>query len=76
MATTMAKEPVCGMDVDPAVARRTSEYEGRTYYFWAPACKKSFEADPRQYLASESRGDAAAAAARRLGQPRLVDGRA
>ena len=54
MATTMAKDPVCGMSVDPATARRTSAYEGQTYYFCSPACKKAFEADPRRYLESES----------------------
>ena len=56
MATTMAQDPVCGMTVDPATASRTSEYEGQTYYFCAPACKKAFEADPRQYLGASGRG--------------------
>jgi Cu+-exporting ATPase len=46
----MAKDPVCGMDVDPATARHTTEYEGQTYYFCAPGCKKAFETDPRKYL--------------------------
>ncbi|MBV9789093.1 MAG: YHS domain-containing protein [Chloroflexi bacterium] len=37
------------MDVDPATARWSSEYNGRTYYFCAPSCKKSFERDPAAY---------------------------
>jgi P-type Cu+ transporter len=46
----MAKDPVCGMDVDPATARHKSEYHGQTYYFCAPGCRKAFEADPKKYL--------------------------
>jgi len=33
------KDPVCGMDVDPAKAAGTSEYQGTTYYFCALASK-------------------------------------
>jgi len=46
----MEKDPVCGMSVDPNTARHTAEYEGRTFYFCAPGCKKSFEADPLKFL--------------------------
>jgi YHS domain-containing protein len=43
-------DPVCLMDVDPATARWKSEYGGRTYYFCAPSCKKSFDRDPTAYV--------------------------
>ena len=43
-------DPVCLMDVDPATARWTAEYDGRTYAFCAPACKKAFERDPGAYV--------------------------
>lgn len=46
----MEKDPVCGMSVDPATARQTSEHDGQTYYFSAPGCKKAFEANPQKYL--------------------------
>jgi YHS domain-containing protein len=46
----MAKDPVCGMEVDEATARHTAQYQGQTYYFCAPGCKKAFEADPQKYL--------------------------
>ena len=36
---TLATDPVCGMDVDPATAAATSEYQGKTYYFCAVGCK-------------------------------------
>jgi len=46
----VAVDPVCKMDVDPATARFTSEYKGKTYYFCAPGCKKLFEKNPEAYL--------------------------
>jgi Cu+-exporting ATPase len=49
----MAKDPVCGMDVDPQSARHTAEHEGATYYFCAPGCKKAFESDPKKYLSPD-----------------------
>jgi YHS domain-containing protein len=42
-------DPVCLMDVDPATARHTVEYEGRTITFCAPSCKRRFLADPEAY---------------------------
>ncbi len=46
----MAKDPVYDMGVDPATAQHKSEYQGQTYYFCAPECRKAFEAQPRRYL--------------------------
>ena len=46
----MAKDPVCGMDVDPESATQKTEYNGTTYYFCAPGCRKAFEAEPTRYL--------------------------
>ena len=31
--TTTAIDPVCGMTFDPSTARRTSEYQGTSFYF-------------------------------------------
>ena len=45
----MAKDPVCGMDVDEAKAAATSTYKGRTYYFCATGCKKEFDQSPEKY---------------------------
>ena len=53
MANTV-KDPVCGMDIDPATAAGTSEYKGQTYYFCAPGCKKSFDKDPEKYVGNAS----------------------
>jgi Cu+-exporting ATPase len=46
----MAKDPVCGMEVDPATATQKVEHQGKTYYFCAPGCRKAFEAEPQKYL--------------------------
>lgn len=43
-------DPVCLMDVDPTTAKWKSEYNGRTYYFCAPSCKKTFERAPQEYV--------------------------
>ena len=32
-AAQRAKDPVCGMTVDPATARHRAEHDGQTYYF-------------------------------------------
>ncbi|HWF03045.1 MAG TPA: heavy metal translocating P-type ATPase [Candidatus Angelobacter sp.] len=44
------KDPVCNMDVDPAKARGSSEYKGKTYYFCSQSCVQKFSADPEKYL--------------------------
>ena len=45
------KDPVCGMDVDPAKAAGKSEHNGKTYYFCSLQCKKTFDKDPQAVLA-------------------------
>ena len=46
----MAIDPVCKMTVDEKTAKFKTSYQGKTYYFCAPGCKKAFEANPQQYL--------------------------
>jgi len=46
----MAKDPVCGMEVEEKKAAATFNYKGDTYYFCASACKRAFEKDPPKYL--------------------------
>src|SRR3989338_8142814 len=45
-----AKDPVCGMSVDPARAAGEHEHQGRTYYFCSRHCLEEFRAHPQQYL--------------------------
>ncbi|MDO8671812.1 MAG: YHS domain-containing protein [Dehalococcoidia bacterium] len=49
-STKTAKDPVCGMDVDVDRAAATATFEGQSYYFCAPGCKKAFDQDPAKYL--------------------------
>lgn len=51
---TEARDPVCGMTVEIATARFTSQYEGITYYFCAAGCKRSFDREPQKYVQAES----------------------
>lgn len=48
---TSVKDPVCGMNVDPATAKHKAEHAGSTYYFCSAGCRSKFEADPAKYLA-------------------------
>jgi hypothetical protein len=48
--TTMVKDPVCGMTVDPHQTAHRSVHDGQTYYFCSAGCKESFDKDPGKYL--------------------------
>jgi YHS domain-containing protein len=50
----MAIDPVCDMTVDERHAASRSEYQGKTYYFCAPGCKRQFDRDPQRYIATQS----------------------
>lgn len=56
--TTM-KDPVCGMDVNPATAAGESTHEGKQYYFCSSACRAKFEADPARYADSNTTKESA-----------------
>jgi YHS domain-containing protein len=47
---TMAKDPVCGMNVDEKKAGATAVQKGKTYYFCSAACKAKFEKEPDKYV--------------------------
>jgi P-type Cu+ transporter len=48
-----AKDPVCGMTVQPGTAKGGSTvHDGQTYYFCNPRCREKFVADPGRYAAS------------------------
>jgi Cu+-exporting ATPase len=55
------KDPVCGMDVEPAeAAGGHAEYRGTTYWFCNPVCREKFVADPARYLEPRPAEDSAA----------------
>lgn len=45
----IAKDPVCGMDVDEKTAAGTAVYKGKTYYFCNLSCKARFQKEPEHY---------------------------
>jgi P-type Cu+ transporter len=45
----MAKDPVCGMDVDEKNAAGTAVHDGKIYYFCSTSCKTIFEKSPAKY---------------------------
>ena len=55
--TKMAKDPVCGMEIDETGFTFHTEYKGKVYHFCRPTCKEQFLADPKRHIASlEERG--------------------
>src|SRR5579863_6014522 len=49
-ASQLAKDPVCGMTVDPASAKHAVEHEGKTYSFCCAGCAQKFKAEPAKFL--------------------------
>lgn len=45
----MAKDPVCGMQIEEADAVGSFEHEGTTYYFCSEDCKIAFDESPQDY---------------------------
>jgi len=53
MVGTLAKDPVCGVDVSANKAEkagRKSKYKDVTYYFSSDECKQKFDKNPVQYI--------------------------
>lgn len=48
------KDPVCGMDVDPATSEHVAEHEGTTHHFCSAHCRARFAADPHAFLGEPS----------------------
>ncbi|MBI2865292.1 MAG: YHS domain-containing protein [Chloroflexi bacterium] len=48
----MAKDPVCGMQVDEKKAPSTT-HGGQKYYFCCDGCKSAFEKDPAKFLGGQ-----------------------
>jgi Cu+-exporting ATPase len=44
------RDPVCGMNVDPAKAAASVEHDRKLYHFCCKGCAEKFKADPQKYL--------------------------
>lgn len=49
----MAKDPVCGMEVDEGKAAAKVMHRGKTYYFCSSGCEETFDKNPTQYAERE-----------------------
>lgn len=48
--TAVERDPVCGMNVNPATSKHVHEHQGRKFYFCCGHCVETFKSDPSQYL--------------------------
>ena len=68
-------DPVCGMKVDPTLARGGAHaFAGRTYFFCNPRCRERFAADPEHWLAKGPALAAMRPTARAEGMPEAAPG--
>ncbi len=58
---SLVKDPVCGMSVDPAIAKHKAEHRWKTYVFCSAGCHAQFVADPARFLAEPADPPARAA---------------
>ena len=57
MTQQTVHDPVCHMDITPGTAAGSSVYQGETYFFCAPGCKRDFDDDPAGVLKAEAEFD-------------------
>jgi P-type Cu+ transporter len=49
-AALTVRDPVCGMNIDPATSKHHFEHQGQTYHLCSAGCRAKFKADPAKYL--------------------------
>jgi Cu+-exporting ATPase len=57
-AGNTARDPVCGMSVDPHTSKHRAEHRGHTYYFCSGGCREKFVAAPEKYLGGPQKAEA------------------
>jgi P-type Cu+ transporter len=50
----VAKDPVCGMSVNPVIGKHQFNHAGKTYHFCCAGCREKFRANPQQFLGQKS----------------------
>jgi P-type Cu+ transporter len=53
-AAPTVKDPVCGMNVDPATSKHRFAHQGETFHFCTARCREKFAADPARYLEAKA----------------------
>ena len=61
LAHGLAKDPVCGMTVDPLKTPHHAEHDGVAFHFCGAGCRTKFVADPLKYLQPQVAAPVAAA---------------
>ena len=56
----MERDPVCGMNIDPAKAAGKAEHSGKTYFFCGKGCAARFEKEPEKFLSASGTAPIAA----------------
>ena len=46
----IVRDPVCGMEVDPAISERKIDHNGREYHFCSDSCQETFSADSSAFF--------------------------
>ena len=54
-ATTLERDPVCGMSVNPGTAKHVHAHGGKNLYFCCAGCLEKFKADPAKFLGATPR---------------------
>jgi P-type Cu+ transporter len=50
LAEPVIRDPVCGMTVDPAAGKPTTEHAGHVYHFCSASCHGKFAREPEKYV--------------------------
>src|SRR5690242_2076972 len=51
-----ARDPVCGMSVDPATSSHRAEHAGHAYFFCGARCRERFIAEPERFATGDRAG--------------------
>jgi len=54
--TTLERDPVCGMNVNPSTAKYTAEHSGKKYFFCCGGCSDKFLTHPQAYINKPASG--------------------
>ncbi len=52
----LVRDPVCGMQVDPAKAAAARVHMGQSYHFCSAGCVRAFDSDPHRYAEAQLAG--------------------
>jgi len=52
-ARVTVKDPVCGMEIEPATAYGKTDYAGKTFYFCSQHCSEEFNKNPEKYASKK-----------------------